>query len=173
VLARVFGPPAHPAMLRQEPAQPPGRAMHPRLLLQIGRESLGGPDVAREAQSGGWQLQCRLHGRQIGGIRLHGAPGARRIGPRRHPTRGEARQPVGHGLDRTPAPARNPLDVIAQRRRFAHLQPLADPPPQIGALQLPLHHRALLCGEHHVWLTHALAPLLLPRTPAAPRLRVV
>jgi hypothetical protein len=77
---------------------------------------------------------------------------------------------VGHGLDRAPAPAGNPRHVIAQRRRFDHLQPLAHPPPQIGPPQLLLDLGALLWGDYDALCTHALAPLLcLPRTPASPR----
>jgi hypothetical protein len=169
----VLGPSAHPAVLRQEHAQPAGRDLHPRLLLQRGCESLGGPGGDREAQGRGRQLQRRLQGRQIGGIRLHGPPAARRSGQRRHPPRSAARQPVGHGLDRAPTPARAARHLVAQRRRFDHLQPRAHPPPEIGALQLPLHRGALLGGDHYVWLTHPLAPLLLPRAPAAAGRQVV
>jgi hypothetical protein len=77
-------------VLRQEHAQPAGRDVHPRLLLQIGREPLRGPDVKDQAQGSGTGLQRRLQRIQIGGIRLYGTTRARRIGQRRHPARGKA-----------------------------------------------------------------------------------
>jgi hypothetical protein len=173
MLERVLGASTDPAVLCQEHPQPTGREVHARLLLQICREARGGPDVEHQAQGRRRRLQRGFHGCQIGGICLHGPPRARRIDQRRHPTRREARQPVGHGFDRAPTPARDARHLIAQRHRFDHLQPLAYPPPQIGALQLPLHLCALLWGDRHVQLTHPLAPLLLPRAPTAEGRHVV
>jgi hypothetical protein len=160
VLEGVLWPSTDPAVLRQEHPEPAGRDVHAGLLLQIGREPRGGPHIKDQAQRRGRRLQRRLQGPHVGRIRLHGPPRARRIGQRRHPACPKARQPVGHGRDRAPAPVGNPLHVIAQRRRFDHLQPLAHPPPEIGPAQLLLDLRALLWGDHDALRTHVLAPLL-------------
>jgi hypothetical protein len=162
----MLGPPAHPAVLRQEHPQPARTDMYPRLLLQIGRQPLRGPDVERWAQSARQRLQRGFHRCHIRCVCPHGPAHTRCIGQRRHPACSKAGQPVPHRLDRAPTPARNPLHLIAQGRCFDHLQPLAHTPPEIGALQLPLDLRVLLWGEGEVSSRHAPPPcVLLPRAP--------
>jgi hypothetical protein len=166
VLERVLGSSTHPAALGQEHAQPAGRNVDPRLLLQIGRQPLGRPDVEREPQRAGRRLQRR----QVGGIRLHGAARARRIGQGGDSTRGEARQPVRHGFDRAPAPAGDAPHVVAQPRRFDHLQPLAHPPRQVRAPQLPLDVLTLLGREAKASRLHPhTSSRWLPRALPRPR----
>jgi hypothetical protein len=166
----MLGSAAHPPMLRQEPAPPARTDMDARLLLQIRRESRRGPHGEGPIQRWRWRLQRLLHGRHIGGIRRNGTPRARRIGQGRHPASGKAPQPVLHAGDRTATPAGNAPHVIAQRRRFDHLQPLAHPPRQIGALQLLLDLLTLLRRDRslHRWPPgSARRDVLLPRAPPA------
>jgi hypothetical protein len=154
-------------MLGQEHPQPARTEVHCRLLLQIGRQARGGPDIEGQPQGARQGLQRRLQRCHIGRIGSHWAPGARGIDQRGYPTRRKPVEPVGHRLDRAPAPAGDPLHVIAQGRRFDHLQPLAHPPRQIGAPQLLLDLGALPHAEGQVSGSHALAPfVLLPRAPA-------
>ncbi len=166
MLERVLGSPTHPPVLPQEHAQPAGAEMHACLLLQIAGESLGRPHVEGQSLRARRRFQRRLHGGQIGGIRLHGSARARRVAERSHSARRKAGQPVLHRLHRPPAPARNPLHIVAQRGGFDHLQPFAHPPREIRALQLPLHVLALLRRDH-VADTHAPAPSLLPNASSA------
>ena len=155
MLVRVLGSPTHPPVLPQEHAQPAGAEMHACLLLQIAGESLGRPHVEGQSLRARRRVQRRLHGSQIGGIRLHGSARARRVGERSHSARRKAGQPVLHRLHRPPAPARDAFHVVAQRRGFDHLQPLAHAPGQIRAPQLPLHVLALLGGDRDA---HGCAP---------------
>jgi hypothetical protein len=156
VLERVLGSSTHPAALSQEHAQPARADVHPRLLLQIRRESLRRPHVEDQAERAGTALQRCLHGLQIRLICSHRSTGPRGVTQRRHPTRGKARQPVLHAGLRAPAPAGDALHLVAQRRGFDHLQPLAHPPCQIRAAQLPLHVLTLLPGHRDA---HGSAPL--------------
>ena len=170
MLEGVLGSAAHPALLRQQDPQPARADMDARLLLQIGRESLRGPHVEGQAQRARRGLQRLLQGRQIGGICCDGTPGARRIGQGCHPTGGKAPQPVLHAGDRAATPAGNARHVIAQRRRFDHLQPLAHPPRQIRPLQLLFYLLTLLRRDVHL---HRWPPgssrrnVLLPLPPPA------
>ncbi|HEX8037145.1 MAG TPA: hypothetical protein VF510_25045 [Ktedonobacterales bacterium] len=80
----------------------------------------------------------------------------------------KTRQPVRDGLTRAPAPARNAPQVVAQRRRFDHLQPFAHASRQIRAPQLGLHGLTLLGRDDQrrsrgfrFVSVHLRAPLLL------------
>jgi hypothetical protein len=124
----------------------------PCLLLQIGRQPLGRPDVEGEPQLRRRRLQRAFHGGQVDGIGVHGSTGTGRIRERRHSAFRKACQPVLDTGYRAPAPAGDALHVVTQRRSFDHLQPLAQAPRQIRASQLLLHFLALLAGDgdaHH------------------------
>jgi hypothetical protein len=163
-------------VLPQERAQPAGADGHPRLLLQIDRQTRGSPHIEGQAQRAWRRLQRRFHGRQIRLVRSHRATAAPPVAKRSHPTLGKAGQPMLHGCDRAPAPARDPLQLVAQRRGFDHLQPLAQAPRHIRALQLPLDVLALLRRNGDAPCPHLLAPSVPlgsapsapPRTPAYP-----
>jgi hypothetical protein len=134
MLERVLGSSTDPTTLRQERAQPAGRNVDPGLLLQIHRQPLGRPDVKGEPERAGRGLQSRLQSRQVGGIRLHRSARARRIGQGSHSALGKTRQPVLHRFDRAPAPPCDASHIVAERRGFDHLQPLAHAPGQIRAV---------------------------------------
>ena len=150
MLEGVFRPATDPAVLCQEHAQPARADMDARLLLQVGRQALRGPDVERETQRWRRRLQRLLQGRHIAGIRRDGASRARRIGQRCHPASSKAPQPVLHPDHRTATPAGNAPHVIAQRRRFDHLQPLTHPSCQIRPLQLLLYLLTLLHRDRYL-----------------------
>ena len=165
---RVLGPSADPAVLRQQHAQPPGTEVDAGLLFQVAGQALGGPDIASHPQSSRSCLQGGLQGRQIACIGLHRPAGAGGIVQCRNAPSGKTRQPVRDGLTRAPAPAGNARQVVAQRRRFDHVQPFAHAPRQIRAPQLGLHGPTLLgrddqrrgCGFRFGSI-HLRAPLLL------------
>lgn len=141
---RVLGPSTDPAALRQERPQPARADRHPRLLRQIPRQPLGRPHVKGQAQRRGRRLQRGVHRRQISCIGSYRPAAAGRIRQRHDPPVRKACQPVLHGFDRAPAPARDALHRVTQRRRFDHLQPLAHAPRQVRAPQLRFNARTLL-----------------------------
>ena len=153
---RVLGPSTDPAALPQERAQPARADVRSGLLLQVERQALRRPHVEDQAERAGTALQRGLHGLQIRLICSHRSTGPRGVTQRRRPTRGKARQPPLHACLRAPAPAGDALHIVAQRRRLDHLQPLAHPPRQVRAAQLPLHVLTLLPGHRDA---HGSAPL--------------
>ncbi len=156
MLERVLGSSTHPAVLPQEHAQPARADVHPRLLLQIDRQALRRPHIEGQPQVTWRRLQRAVHRRQIPRIRVHRSTWSGRIRQGRHPTLRIARQPLLHARLRAPTPPRDALDVVAQRRRFDHLQPLTHTARQIRTAQLPLHVLPLLPAHRDA---HGNAPL--------------
>jgi hypothetical protein len=144
--------------------------MHPPLLFQVEAEPLRCPDIKGQAQLLRWRLQRAFQSGKICHIGAHWAARAASIPQRHHAAFGETRQPALHRFDRTPAPARDAFQIVTQPCGFDHLQPLAHPPRQLRALQLPLDFLTLLGRDGDARSPHPRAPSPLPRVLPVPRL---